>query len=389
MANGIDSTAPGQLSVRGRDKAFDRVSIYQRGKKWQVIYSFEGKQIRKSLGTKNKKVAERKARIIDAQLIEGIHQPKKQAPLITEAIGLYAALLTAKGARPATLKRYKPELQRILEFAATQHIFRVSGLNRSFFDAFRVWRSSQVKSSTLYHELVLLKQFVNFLASRELIQGNPLKNEKLKKPKYGGQACYSRKQVEDLIRAAKPPFSHLFAVLAYSGMRINEALHLTWKDINFETGFIYIRAKPDWVPKTGEERKVPIFDEIRPLLESLRKPDGLVFVGGATKKYPQGGRPIVDRGALSALKRALKRIGLAAGTVHSFRHAFVSMCANDGIPPLVAARWTGHTTISMHQSYYNLSDEESLKQMRKLRPSPADDGKPKGADKPKDEGQSS
>jgi integrase len=44
----------------------------------------------------------------------------------------------------------------------------------------------------------------------------------------------------------------IFSTMLLSGMRKGELEHLTWDDIHFELGIIFIQAKEGWHPKTDE-----------------------------------------------------------------------------------------------------------------------------------------
>lgn len=365
---------PASAETAEREKVGERVTLYRRGSVWQAGYNIEGKQYRVSLKTSNKKQAARKAIKIEADLLGGNHTPQRLAPLLEEVVKDYKAYLQTKGVRPSTIKRYNAELDRFIEFARTEQILRITGITKTYFDRYREYRTPLVEAATLYHESTLLKQVVNFAVRRGWLRSNPLKDEKLKKPKWGEQPCFTQDQVEALVAKARPPYKDLFILLAFTGMRINEAIHLTWSDVDFEGGFIWIRAKDGWMPKDGDNRKVPLHPRIRPVLEALRKEKGLVFTGKPSKHHPNGGQPLADRRALQALKTAMKRAGMTEGKLHSFRHAFVSMCANNGIPPMVVASWTGHSTLEMVLRYYNLSDEESLRMIQRL-PGKAEGGK--------------
>src|SRR5436309_12362709 len=73
----------------------------------------------------------------------------------------------------------------------------------------------------------------------------------------------------------------LFSAILLTGMRKGEVEHLTWPDINFELGVIFIQAKPDmgWQPKS-DERVIPISPALRRVLVEQydhRSSDLLVF----------------------------------------------------------------------------------------------------------------
>jgi integrase len=58
--------------------------------------------------------------------------------------------------------------------------------------------------------------------------------------------------------------------------------------------------------------------------------------------------------------------GFQDGRFHSFRHYFISQCANQGIPERIVMEWVGHADSEMVRHYYHLHDSESRKYMNQL-----------------------
>jgi integrase len=59
-------------------------------------------------------------------------------------------------------------------------------------------------------------------------------------------------------------------------------------------------------------------------------------------------------------------VGFASGRLHSLRHFFCSLCANEGVPERVLMTWLGHASSAMVKTYYHLNNEEAQLQMSKL-----------------------
>ncbi len=80
-----------------------------------------------------------------------------------------------------------------------------------------------------------------------------------------------------LFRALKKPtFARLTPVVmlaAYAGLRRSEIIRLEWSDVNLDEGWLHVRAKRGWSPKTNaSERSVPLTEE---LLGYLKGPVGV------------------------------------------------------------------------------------------------------------------
>jgi integrase len=59
-------------------------------------------------------------------------------------------------------------------------------------------------------------------------------------------------------------------------------------------------------------------------------------------------------------------VGFEHCRLHSFRHYFVSMCVQKGVPERTTMRWVGHNNGSLVNHYYHLHDDESRRQMDRL-----------------------
>jgi integrase len=59
--------------------------------------------------------------------------------------------------------------------------------------------------------------------------------------------------------------ANLFRFLAFSGLRIDEARHILWKDVDFEKGLLHVR-----ITKNSKGRWIPLNSNLRQLLEQMR-----------------------------------------------------------------------------------------------------------------------
>jgi integrase len=78
-----------------------------------------------------------------------------------------------------------------------------------------------------------------------------------------------------------------------------------------------------------------------------------------------GGHRISANHTLERLKKVLLRLGIK-GHLHTFRHFFISYCADRGVPLFQLMKWVGHADVSTVMHYYALHDAESMNTMRRL-----------------------
>ena len=146
---------------------------------------------------------------------------------------------------------------------------------------------------------------------------------------------------------------------------LGEAQWLAWSDVDFKANVVHVRAKDGWKPKTGDERAVPMSPKLIMRLRRLPRRGKWVLTAKATKKYPQEGRQISERRALTALKRVLSQLGID-GKLHSFRHSFISRCLTKGIEEAVLRSWVGHVDPSIMRVYTHITSKVSQDRIKLL-----------------------
>lgn len=113
--------------------------------------------------------------------------------------------------------------------------------------------------------------------------------------------------------------------LGLAGLGQAEASALTRGDVHFEANHISALRR-----KTSKRFHVPIFPQLRPLLEKLcagkRHDDKLLKIADAKK----------------ALAAACKRLGLPAFSQRSLRRMFITQAIERGVDVKVIAEWQGH-----------------------------------------------
>ena len=146
----------------------------------------------------------------------------------------------------------------------------------------------------------------------------------------------------------------LTIVVAYTGMRVGEALALTWGDIGADT--ILVRG----TKSSAAFRSVPLLPEPAAALRSWKAAQAreklllgagwsagdLVFTTGDGK--PQGASH-----ARRDLVRALRKANLPTSRpFHSFRHSMATRLINRGVPLAVVSKIIGHSSIQVTADIY-------------------------------------
>jgi site-specific recombinase XerD len=359
---------------RRSEKVGDRVSIYLRGKTWWINYQdADGKQVRYSLKTKSKKQAKSLAFEKENELRQGRDSSDIVIARLAEAIAAYDAHLVSLDRAPKTLSKYRRVSQRVKELADERRVKDIRGITLQFMDAYRQLRKNDgVDEETVHDELTIIKQLSNFALSRDMLDRDRLQKLDLERPTPKPQPCWSPAEVQLILETLRDDdYSPVYQLLAQSGLRIGEAKHLTWDDIDLVNRTLRVRAKvidertgTTWKPKTGNQRSMPLSIPLVAMLDALPRKSRWIFTSPST--LPRlAGQPVDERRVLYHLKKALKKLGLK-GHLHTFRHSLISHALVSGTPATVVREWAGHLDPAILKLYTHIADADSKAYMDKL-----------------------
>lgn len=150
----------------------------------------------------------------------------------------------------------------------------------------------------------------------------------------------------------------LWALLIGTGLRLGEALALTWSDVNLEAGNVAVRRTLQRnlghglvfaAPKTAQSRRsVPMPAFVIAALRTGKGADPSSLVFSNRRGGPQ------DPGSVnSALTRSLRRAGLPHVRVHDLRHTTASILLASSTHPKVVQELLGHRTVALTLDIYS------------------------------------
>jgi integrase len=358
----MNDNSPGPVS----EPVGDLVRIYLRGRTWWANYQLAGSQRRKSLRTQNKKEARRLALLLEADLLQGRHRERPDPPTVDEVVSAYLDYLRSERRSAKTMVKYEFVLGRLAGLLRNRRAGSILNLDLRAVDAYRKARvEAGAAPKTVYTETVIARQLVKFALSRGMIAEDPLRGLRLGKPKPTPQPCWTTEELERILASAPATYRDAFVLLADTGLRAGELVHLTWDDIDPLRNLIHVRPKEGWRPKTGDQRSIPMSPRVKTTLEARPRRGRWVFTARSSPRYPGGDHRMSDRRLLVGLKRVLSRLGLP-GHLHTFRHAFISRALTGGIAESVVREWVGHVDRDVMKLYTHIASAISQEAMRKL-----------------------
>lgn len=296
-----------------------RLKLY-RGK-WAVVWH-DGKQSRRrSLGTADRHLAERRFRDVKIETDD----------TVAEAVALYLrdkeGVARSHEAMLAAWKAAKPIFGHLRPDQVTKALCR---------DYARKRRAAGRKNGTIIRDLSFLRTALKWAkrdgAEFELPGAPPPRDRHLTRAEY-----------ERLLAACKMPHVRLFVTLALAtGGRASALLDLTWDQVDFERGRIRLA-------KEGEER---------------RKGRATVRMSGRARNALSEAyeartcEHVIEYGGLSlrSVKRAFRdtvaRAGLKKVTPHTLRHTAAVWAIEAGASINEVAQFLGHTDPKLTYKVY-------------------------------------
>ncbi len=214
-------------------------------------------------------------------------------------------------------------------------------------------------ASHIRHALILVSVVWNLAAEMGVVSGeNPVRN--IKKPKRDDQRdrFLSKDEAARLLAALKEVSvdTHDVAVLSlFSGLRVGECLALTWADVNFEDGLIFVKDT-----KNKHNRHAYITAEIQEMLMRRRADNpksAVVFLKG----QPDTVYAIIRK----LFAETVKALGFNDGVtdsrqkvvIHTLRHTFASWLVQMGTPLYTVSKLMGHRSLKMTERYAHLAPD--------------------------------
>lgn len=170
-------------------------------------------------------------------------------------------------------------------------------------------------------------------------------------------------EVEKLRRQVKNGNAVLLSLLAYSGLRPEEARALTWGDIGQRTINVDKACEPDGKVKATKSRRnrtvrllAPLGDDLKAFKRQAGNPadSALIFPradGTAwTETDYRNWRKRTFRKAAADAKVAIAR-------PYDLRHSAASLWLHEGVAPVQVAKWLGHSLAVLSETYAHVIED--------------------------------
>lgn len=200
--------------------------------------------------------------------------------------------------------------------------------------------------------------------------------DKVRRPRVKEKqiTCFSiseQKKIENAVLSGGKTKLFGVVVCLYTGLRIGELLALTWQDVDFSAGILYVNrtcydakdADGKFRRFTGEpktalsKRAIPVPKKLLVLLKERKKTRASAFVAG----YEDG--MVSVRTYQRNFERLLKKLRIPRKGFHSLRHTFATRALECGMNVKTLSEILGHKNAAITLNRYVHSTPDYKKEM--------------------------
>ena len=217
----------------------------------------------------------------------------------------------------------------------------------------------------------------------ELIKKNPCSKISLPRVEHKHVEALTDEQIKQMLKIAEErKYGHLLKFILLSGLRESEALGLRWDCVNFKDSTITIRRQLQKqgnqhitveATKSHKARTIKLSATAMQILKDcqLKQIEDRANAGEAWEGWTddvsrktslcftnENGRYIDHESLYACVKRIARAMDLPNFTVHDLRHAFATLCLQNGDDLKTVSAALGHSTISVTADIYASVSEQ-------------------------------
>ena len=325
------------------------MGLYKRGTLWWMRFSIQGKQIRRSTGTSDRKLADKVFKKVMGEIAEGdwFERLPGEEKTLSELFGKYLEEHSKPNKSGKSYVRDKAIAERMVKKFGDVTVAEVSA--EAIFDYKRKRREENVAPATLNKELSFLRHALELAVVWEWLVINPAVRIPREKVKNRMERWLTEEEEEKLLNACPEWLRDMVIFSLNTGFRQNEMLSLTWSQVDLSRKTILF-----WDQKNGGRDTVPI----NPAAEEILKKHWKVRSLSSDHVFlTSNGTPFIARNLIRSFSIALEKAGIEKFRWHDLRHTFATRLIHEGVDLYKVQRLGRWRSVSMVMRYAHHSVE--------------------------------
>jgi integrase len=326
---------------------------------YYALVKRSGKQIRRSLKTKDRKLADRRLRTFQNDM-DRVDLAKGKVKISFKEMAERWLKTIRPHLKDSTYLRRETALKALYPYFGKTNL---RSITKRQCEDWASKRGPSIAAATFNIERETLIAVLQHSQDEGILLVNPARIVKKRKR---GKTQLEIPSQEELLRMLKhlraqdiryQRTADMVELLAWSGMRLGEANEFRWRDIDWKRGLFTVTGGETGT-KNHDVRMVPMFPSLKAFLKGLMKREGEIDPDSLV---------VSIQTARKGIQKACRDLGLPSYHHHSMRHFFVSMAIEKNIDFKTIAAWVGHKDggVLVAQTYGHLRDTHSM-EMAKL-----------------------
>jgi len=223
-----------------------------------------------------------------------------------------------------------------------------------------VRKAQKAAPSTINWETSTLRRLFGVLIELRAVKDNPVPAVSQLSTRGRERKVYlSFTHVMKIAEVSPNWFRNVILTAYYTGMRKNEIMGLTRKNVDLVDRIIHLAPEDT---KEGDWKRVPIHKNLVPVLRDAMKVTSLESDRIFLIRDTHGVRPPSEHSTKNPWRKACKKLGLTdpRPRFHDLRHTWRANARRSKVDWVIAERIMGHSVkkLSVNETYGEISDDE-------------------------------
>ena len=333
-------------SLRKRNRSGKRTQ-------WDIRYWKNGKRRTFTIGETDRRTAEKVYHEFCARLVEGKFDStemtseektdSESGPKLSD-LAEQARAYAAANKSPRTLEREQTALQRLIIELGD---LRLEELTAARMEEYKAVRLRTVSAATVNIEIRILNTALSQAIALGWITRPTKRFKQIRRHEPEALQWLTMEQIDRLLRVCRPDHLRFVVFLLNTGCRRNEALGMTWDDIDLRRKQVVVRST---IGKMGKRRTIPINEALMALFNEWPEPH-------VDKLFPK----FSPNQITMAFRRLREAAGLPQGiSIHSLRATFACHLIEKGVDIYTVSKLLGHSSVKVTERHYLALDPQHL-----------------------------